>query len=57
MMRKAMLWGAAIAVALISIPATANVVVVKSLGRRQSLIRRAKLFLKPPKSAYKAATL
>ena len=32
MMRKAMLWGAAIAVALISIPATANVVVVKSLG-------------------------
>lgn len=32
MMRKAMLWGAAIAVALISIPAAANVVVVKSLG-------------------------
>lgn len=31
-MRKAMLWGAAIAVALISIPAAANVVVVKSLG-------------------------
>jgi hypothetical protein len=33
MMRaKQMLWGAAIAVALISIPAAANVVVVKSLG-------------------------
>src|SRR3954463_3024256 len=33
MMRaKPMLWGAAIAVALISIPAAANVVVVKSLG-------------------------
>jgi hypothetical protein len=32
MMPKAMLWGAAIAVALISIPAAANVVVVKSLG-------------------------
>src|SRR4051794_31855122 len=31
-MRKALLWGAAIAVALISIPAAANVVVVKSLG-------------------------
>lgn len=31
-MRKAMLWGAAIAAALISIPAAANVVVVKSLG-------------------------
>lgn len=31
-MPKAMLWGAAIAVALISIPAAANVVVVKSLG-------------------------
>jgi hypothetical protein len=31
-MRKAMLWGAAMAVALISIPAAANVVVVKSLG-------------------------
>ena len=31
-MRKAMLWGAAIAVALISIPVAANVVVVKSLG-------------------------
>ena len=31
-MRKAMLWGAAIAVALISMPASANVVVVKSLG-------------------------
>lgn len=32
MMRKAMLWGAAVAVALTSIPAAANVVVVKSLG-------------------------
>src|SRR5258708_12590141 len=33
MMRaKPMLWGAAIAVALISMPAAANVVVVKSLG-------------------------
>lgn len=32
MMRKAMLWGSAIAVALFSIPAAANVVVVKSLG-------------------------
>lgn len=31
-MRKAMLWGAAIAAALISTPAAANVVVVKSLG-------------------------
>ena len=31
-MRKAMLWGAAVAVALTSIPAAANVVVVKSLG-------------------------
>ena len=32
MRAKQMLWGAAIAVALISIPAAANVVVVKSLG-------------------------
>lgn len=32
MMPKAMLWGAAAAAALISIPAAANVVVVKSLG-------------------------
>jgi hypothetical protein len=32
MRAKPMLWGAAIAVALISIPAAANVVVVKSLG-------------------------
>ena len=31
-MRKAMLWGAAVAVALISTPTAANVVVVKSLG-------------------------
>ena len=45
MMRaKPVLWGAAVAIALGSTAALANVVVVKSLGRRPSPIRRARPF-------------
>ena len=55
MMRKAMLWGAAVAIALGSTAGVANVVVVKSLGPSAKAYPPGKTFRKAPRSTFRAA--